>query len=133
MVDRLMGCLHKMTDLLNDHSVPFFSPRYSAHMSTDVSLPGLIGYLATMMFNPNNVCFESSPITTVMELEAGKDLCRMLGYNVDEPSPGEEYLPVGWGHLTCGGTVANLEAIWAGKNVVSCIRFGTYEILSAKP
>lgn len=115
MVDRLISRLDKMTDLLNDHSVPFYSPRYSAHMSTDVSLPGIIGYLSTMIFNPNNVAFESSPITTLMELEAGKDMCRMLGYNVDTIESGEEDVPVGWGHLCSGGTIANLEAIWAGK------------------
>ena len=114
MVERLIDSLDKMTKLLNDHSVPFFSPRYSAHMCTDMGLPGIIGYLSTMIFNPNNVAFEASPITTVMELEAGKDMCRMLGYNADEVEPGEIDRPVGWGHISCDGTIANLEAIWAG-------------------
>jgi len=31
----------------------------------------------------------------------------MLGYNLD---PKEA--PVGWGHICCDGTVANLESVW---------------------
>ena len=36
----------------------------------------------------------------------------MLGYNT-EVSKGA----VSWGHITCGGTVANIEAIWAARNL----------------
>ncbi|KZT57261.1 pyridoxal-dependent decarboxylase domain protein [Calocera cornea HHB12733] len=119
MKDRLIDSLDKMTTLLNMHSVPFFSPRYSAHMCTDMSLPGILGYISTMIFNPNNVAFEASPITTVMELEAGKDMCRMLGYKVDAALdiPGTEDVPVAWGHIACDGTVANLEALWSARNL----------------
>ena len=108
MKTRLQDNLFNLTDLLNDHSIPFFSPRYSAHMTTDVTIPGILGYMSTMMFNPNNVAFEASPITTWMEIEVGKQLCKMLGYNTID-NPGEA---TAWGHITCDGTVANLEAIW---------------------
>ena len=54
------------------------------------------------MINPN----------IVLELEAGKQLCKVLDYRLEggrilpeiEPAPGPgERVP--WGHTTCGGTV----------------------------
>lgn len=87
--------------------VPFFSPRYIGHMSSDLTLASLIGYFATMLYNPNNVAAEASPVTTRMELELAAQLAAMVGY------PAERQ----WGHLTSGGTVANFEALWAARNV----------------
>ena len=71
-------------------------------------MPALLGYFMTMIYNPNNVTIEVSPFTTVAEMTTGDDLCRMFGYNVD---PSNEDLPLAWGHITCGGTVANLESV----------------------
>lgn len=59
--------------------------------------------------NPNNVTIEASPITTIAEMEVGDDLCRLFGYNVD---PSQTEMPLGWGHITCDGSVANLESVW---------------------
>ena len=79
-------------------------------MTTDLTMPGLLGYAATMMFNPNNVTVEASPFTTVVEHKAGKQLCEMFGYNTNRDTT-----PTAWGHITCDGTVANLESIWVGE------------------
>ncbi len=98
LLDRLRG------------SVPFFSYRYQAHMNWDVTLPALAGYFAAMLYNPNNVALEGSPVTTRLEEEVGRDLCRLLGY----AAPGT---PEPWGHVTCDGTVANLEALWSARNL----------------
>lgn len=46
-----------------------------------------------MMYNPNNVATEASPLTTKKEVEVGIDLCRMLGYGYGKVIP--------WGHITC--------------------------------
>ena len=98
-------------------SVPFFSMRYQGHMNWDLTMPGMLGYFAAMLYNPNNVAFEGSTATTIIELKVGDDLCRMLGYNM----PSEQEIEFGairpWGHITCGGTVANIEAIWAARNL----------------
>lgn len=67
-----------------------------------------------MIYNPNNVSIEASPITTVAEMTTGDDLCRMFGYNVD---PDNKDLPLAWGHIICGGTVANLESVWVARNL----------------
>lgn len=99
-------------------SVPFFSMRYQGHMNWETTLPGILGYFAAMLYNPNNVAFEGSTATTILELLVGDDLCRMLGYKV--PSL-DRHVPEGtappWGHITCDGTVANIEAVWSARNL----------------
>lgn len=87
--------------------VPFFSPRYVGHMSSDLTMASVVGYFATMLYNPNNVAAEASPVTSRMELEVAGQLAEMVGYPRDRQ----------WGHLTSGGTVANFEALWVARNV----------------
>ncbi|KAF8761186.1 Pyridoxal-dependent decarboxylase conserved domain [Rhizoctonia solani] len=78
--------LKELTEALSKHSIPFWSPRYNAHMTYDTSMPALLGYLMTTLFNPNNVATEASPLTTVIELEVGLQLCEMLGYDISPTS-----------------------------------------------
>jgi glutamate/tyrosine decarboxylase-like PLP-dependent enzyme len=98
----LMGLLAELKA-----GVPFFSPRYIGHMTADMTMASMIGYFATMLYNPNNVAAEASPVTTRLELEVADQLARMIGYDPDRQ----------WGHLTSGGTVANFEAFWVARNV----------------
>jgi glutamate/tyrosine decarboxylase-like PLP-dependent enzyme len=100
-VAHLTTQLKGLARLLAEHSIPFFSPRYAAHMNSDIALPGTLGYLVAMFFNQNNVAPEGGPMTTVLEREVGQDLCKMLGYSSRS-----------WGHLTSGGSVSNLESMW---------------------
>ena len=96
-------------------SVPFWSYRWQSHMNWDLTMPSLIGYFATMLYNPNNVAAEASPVTTMLEMQVGDDLCRMLGYTVP---PSDELTAIKpWGHITCDGSVANLESMWASRNL----------------
>ncbi|OJD39925.1 pyridoxal-dependent decarboxylase domain protein [Diplodia corticola] len=94
--------VQSLSHLMSTTSIPFFSPRYQAHMATDMSMPALLGYFMTMLYNPNNVAFEASPITTIVEMQVGEQLCDMLGYNVLEPNipTAKSSQPVGWGHVT---------------------------------
>lgn len=85
---------------------PFHSPRYAAHMLSEQALPAIAGYFAGMLYNPNNVTSEAAPVTVRLELEAGRLLSEMMGYGDDA-----------WAHLTSGGTIANLEALWAARQV----------------
>jgi glutamate/tyrosine decarboxylase-like PLP-dependent enzyme len=93
-------------------SVPFFSPRYLAHMTSDLAFPAIVSYFAAMLYNPNNVALEGSPVTTELEIEVGCQLARMMGY----PEEGGGGAGI-WGHITSGGTVANFEALWAARNL----------------
>src|SRR5262249_12695988 len=104
-LDELLAFLKK--------SVPFFSMRYQGHMNWDLTIPGMLGYFSAMLYNPNNVAFEGSTATTYLELLVGNDLCRMMGYAI--PKDGAGIRP--WGHITCDGTVANIEAIWSARNL----------------
>ncbi|KAL8682657.1 MAG: hypothetical protein Q9186_001344 [Xanthomendoza sp. 1 TL-2023] len=104
--DRIGNAVQKTAELLSKHSVPWWSPRYAAHMCMDMSMPSLLGYFMTMLYNPNNVSIEASPLTMIAEIEAGQQLCEMFGFNLNSEV---KDVPVGWGHITCGGTVANLE------------------------
>jgi vitellogenic carboxypeptidase-like protein len=88
-------------------SVPFFSPRYQAHMNWDTVLPGSLGYIAAILYNQNNVATEGGPATSALEKEVGEDLCSLLGFNRDSS----------WGHITADGTIANLEAMWMARNL----------------
>ncbi|KAL8946948.1 MAG: hypothetical protein Q9222_006720 [Ikaeria aurantiellina] len=97
--DKIGNAVKKAAELLSKHSVPWWSPRYAGHMCMDMSMPSLLGYFMTMLYNPNNVSIEASPLTMIAEIEAGQQLCEMFGYNLD---PHNKDVPVGWGHITCG-------------------------------
>lgn len=106
-----------LTDLLSRYNPPFFSPRYMGHMCFDNSMPATLGYLTAMLHNPNNVAVEASPLTSYVEHCVGQQLCKMLGYHTKEDIAAAEdakssYMYKAWGHLTCDGSVANLEAMW---------------------
>ena len=98
-------------------SVPFFSTRYQGHMNWDTTIPAILGYFAAMLYNPNNVAFEGSTATTLLEMIVGDDLCRMLGYTLPDKAAIDRGAIRPWGHITSGGTVANIEAIWAARNL----------------
>ena len=98
-------------------SVPFFSMRYQGHMNWDLTIPAILGYFTAMLYNPNNVAFEGSTATTILEILVGDDLCRMLGYEIPDTAALEAGAIRPWGHITCDGTVANIEAIWAARNL----------------
>jgi glutamate/tyrosine decarboxylase-like PLP-dependent enzyme len=82
--------------------VPFFSPRYMAHMTSETTLPSLIAYISTLLFNPNNVSIEASPVTLNYELQVGRQFADLFGFDPHQS----------FGHLTSGGTLANFEALW---------------------
>ncbi|MCB1560249.1 MAG: pyridoxal-dependent decarboxylase [Xanthomonadales bacterium] len=88
-------------------SLPLFSPRYVGHMTSDLLLPGLLAELITTLYNPNNVSAEAAPVTLDLEIEVGQQLASMLGFATDEAS-----VPAAYGHLTSGGTLANVEGLW---------------------
>jgi len=101
-----------LSGLLPQHSVPFYSPRYMAHMVNDVSMPATLGYLMGLMYNPNNISPEAGPLTHIIEYDVGQQLCGMLGYNAQVGTRPPREGPTAWGHITCDGSVANMESMW---------------------
>jgi glutamate/tyrosine decarboxylase-like PLP-dependent enzyme len=117
--DALFQQLSEMLAGLRRH-FPFYSPRYIAHMLSDQTIPSVLGYFAGMLYNPNNVTPEAAPVTVEWELEVARDILGMLGYQCPPPLGAqhrETKKEFGWAHITSGGTVANLEALWVARNV----------------
>jgi glutamate/tyrosine decarboxylase-like PLP-dependent enzyme len=104
-----------LSDLKADF--PFFHPRYLAHMTSEQTLPAVLGYFAGMLYNPNNVTVEAAPVTIDLELEAADMVAEMLGFDPDRS----------WGHITSGGTIATLEALWVARHV-QFVPFGLQQL-----
>lgn len=102
---RMRRELHLLSAALKK-SVPFHSPRYIGHMTSDLLLPGLAAHMLALPYNPNNVCEDAAPVTLDMELQVGLQLARMLGFPADPARP-----DCAFGHLTSGGTLANYQAL----------------------
>jgi glutamate/tyrosine decarboxylase-like PLP-dependent enzyme len=102
LTQELLGLLAELK-----RDVPIFSGRYKGHMIGEQTIAAQVGYFATMLYNPNNVAAEISPVTARLELEAAGQLARMIGYDS----------ATAWGHLTSGGTIANFEALWLARSV----------------
>jgi len=102
LTQELMGLLAELK-----RDVPFFSGRYKGHMVAEQTIASQVGWFATMLYNPNNIAVEISPVTTRLELEVAAQLAAMIGYD-----PARS-----WGHLTGGGTIANFEALWLARSV----------------
>ncbi len=120
LVDWNDDLAQKITEMLAGlrKHFPFYSPRYMAHMMSDQTIPSVLGYFAGLLYNPNNVTPEAAPVTERWEFEVGRDLLDMVGYKAPPPpgAPQEAHSEFGWAHVTSGGTVANIEALWAARN-----------------
>lgn len=131
-VQQMKSELEKLLKQL-EGSVPFFSYRYQAHMNWDLTMPAMAGYFAAMLYNQNNVALEASPVTSRLEKLVGDDLCKMLGFDISTTAPIRP-----WGHITCDGSVANLEAMWAARNIkyyplsVKAVLLGETKLTAAK-
>ena len=79
-------------------------------MTWDVTIPSMLGYFSGLMWNQNNVDSTASPVTTQFEVEVGIELCDLMRFDRTQP-----YQP--WGHITGCGSIANLEAMWAARNM----------------
>ncbi len=129
---------HKVYKMMGDlkRNFPFYSPRYMAHMLSDISMPSMLGYFAGMLFNANNVTPEASPVATEWEIQASNALIHMIGYRRSPKPPNIRDYPklqhdvefwknfgeelggeFAWGHITAGGTISNIEALWVARNV----------------
>lgn len=98
----LARALDELADRLAG-SHPFFHPRYAGQMIKPPHPVAVLGYLAGMLVNSNNHALDGGPATSRLEVEAVAALAAMLGFGTH------------LGHLTGGGTVANLEALFVAR------------------
>jgi glutamate/tyrosine decarboxylase-like PLP-dependent enzyme len=100
--DRFRAAFSTFTERLTDN-YPYFHPDYAGQMLKPPHPVAVAGYLAAMLVNPNNHAQDASPATTQMEREVVDALAGMFGFGPH------------LGHLTGGGTVANLEALFVAR------------------
>ncbi|HTQ96824.1 MAG TPA: aminotransferase class I/II-fold pyridoxal phosphate-dependent enzyme, partial [Candidatus Acidoferrum sp.] len=95
------------------NNYPYFHPLYAGQMLKPPHPVARLAYSLAQWINPNNHALDGGRASSAMEKEAVSELARMFGW--------EKHL----GHLTGGGTMANLEALWVagqlkpGKTVVA--------------
>jgi len=104
--------LAEVAERLQDN-YPYFHPLYAGQMMKPPHPVARLAYALAQSINPNNHALDGGRASSAMEKEAVAEIAQMVGW--------EEHL----GHLTSGGTVANLEALWvagrlhAGKVIVA--------------
>ena len=101
---RLERVLLETAERLKDN-YPYFHPLYAGQMLKPPHPVARLAYALAMWINPNNHALDGGRASSAMEKEAVADLARMFGW--------ETHL----GHLTGGGTMANLEALWVGRQL----------------
>jgi tyrosine decarboxylase/aspartate 1-decarboxylase len=97
--EKLERVLLETADRLRDN-YPYFHPLYAGQMLKPPHPVARLAYALAMWINPNNHALDGGRASSAMEKEAVAEIARMFGW--------ETHL----GHLTGGGTMANLEALW---------------------
>src|ERR1035438_9932234 len=99
---------------------PYFHPLYAGQMLKPPHPVARAAYALAMAINPNNHARDGGRASSEMEIEAVREIAGMFGWKGGQDSGPDSYL----GHLTSGGTMANLEALWVagemapGKRIV---------------
>ena len=84
---------------------PYHHPLYVGQMLKPPHPVARLAYALATWLNPNNHALDGGRASSAMEKEAVARIARMLGW--------ETHL----GHLCGGGTVANFEALWIGRQL----------------
>jgi len=101
--------LFETADRLRDN-YPYFHPLYAGQMLKPPHPVARLAYALALWINPNNHALDGGRASSAMEKEAVAELARMIGWSAH------------LGHLTGGGTMANLEALWvAGRSAPGSI------------
>jgi tyrosine decarboxylase/aspartate 1-decarboxylase len=92
---------------------PYFHPLYAGQMLKPPHPLARVAYMLSMWINPNNHALDGGRASSRMEKEAVAEIAEIFGWKNS------------LGHLTSGGTMANMEALWItsklspGKKVVA--------------
>jgi glutamate/tyrosine decarboxylase-like PLP-dependent enzyme len=124
-LDRMSAVMAEVAERLRDN-YPYFHPLYAGQMLKPPHPIARAAYALATWINPNNHALDGGRATSAMEKEAVAEIAAMFGW--------QEHL----GHLTGGGTMANLEALWvaggmsAGRMIVASAQSHyTHERISA--
>lgn len=96
--EALRDVAEKMRD-----NYPYFHPLYVGQMLKPPHPIARLAYMLSLWINPNNHALDGGRCSSAMEKEAVAQIASMFSW--------ENHL----GHLTSGGTMANLEALWVAR------------------
>jgi glutamate/tyrosine decarboxylase-like PLP-dependent enzyme len=102
--DRLLGVLRDAALRLQDN-YPYHHPLYVGQMLKPPHPIARLAYSLALYLNPNNHALDGGRASSLMEKEAVAHLAAMFGWTTH------------LGHLTSGGTFANLEALWISREL----------------
>lgn len=108
----LRSVLGMVAERMQDN-YPYFHPLYAGQMLKPPHAIARLAYMLSLWINPNNHALDGGRASSAMEKEAVAQLAAMFGWSSC------------LGHLTSGGTMANLEALWVsgrlaeGKTIVA--------------
>ncbi len=101
--DAVATVLSEVATRMQDN-YPYYHPLYAGQMLKPPHPVARMAYALSLWINPNNHALDGGRASSAMEKECIVEIGRMFGW----------HKPLG--HLTGGGTMANLEALWvAGK------------------
>ncbi len=110
--DAVAGVLQEVAVRMQDN-YPYYHPQYAGQMLKPPHPVARIAYALSLWVNPNNHALDGGRASSAMEKECITELGQMFGWSA----------PLG--HLTGGGTMANLEALWVtgrlhpGKKIIA--------------
>ena len=110
--DATARVLREVAERMHDN-YPYFHPLYAGQMLKPPHPIARVAYALSLWINPNNHALDGGRASSALEKECIADIGRMFGWK--QPL----------GHLTGGGTMANLEALWIagrlqpGKRIVA--------------
>jgi glutamate/tyrosine decarboxylase-like PLP-dependent enzyme len=99
---------------LMQNNYPYFHPYYAGQMLKPPHPIARAAYMLSLWVNPNNHALDGGLASSNLEKEAVAEIAAIFGWE-------DQFL----GHLTGGGTLANMEALWIasklkpGKRVVA--------------
>ena len=103
-MDKLSEIILEVAERMRDN-YPYFHPFYAGQMLKPPHPIARVAYMLAMWINPNNHALDGSRASSPMEKSAVSEIAKMFGW--------ETFL----GHLTSGGTMANLEALWISREI----------------
>jgi glutamate/tyrosine decarboxylase-like PLP-dependent enzyme len=102
----------RMEEILNrvaermQNNYPYFHPYYAGQMLKPPHPIARAAYMLSLWINPNNHALDGGPASSNLEKEAVAEIAALFGWK-------DHFL----GHLTSGGTLANMEALWIASKM----------------
>ncbi len=89
----------RVAEIMQDN-YPYFHPYYAGQMLKPPHPIARVAYMLSLWINPNNHALDGGRASSALEKEAVAEIANLFQW--------DQFL----GHLTGGGTMANMEALW---------------------